>query len=102
MQISAEITEILGRLAFTLHEVQPMIPTYLHLILSALFPIYAASHASLCRPASAAKPKKRSNTHGEKDEEEEEEDVYYRMESLSMSDAVLFPILAGLTLTGLY
>ena len=99
MQISAEITEILDRLAFAFHDVQPMIPTYLHLILSALFPIYAASHASLCRPASAAKPKKRSHTHGEGDEEE---DVYYRMEGLSISDAVLFPVLAGLTLTGLY
>jgi len=100
MQISTEIAEILGRLAFAFHEAQPMIPTYLHLIVSALFPIYAASHASLCRPASAAKPRKRSHTHDERDEEEE--DSYYRMEGLSMSDAFLFPILAGLTLTGLY
>ena len=79
-----------------------MIPTYLHLILSALFPIYAASHASLCRPSSAEKPKKRSHTHVEGDGEEEEEEVYYRMEGLSMSDAILFPVLAGLTLTTLY
>ena len=83
--------------------ISDMVPTYLHLILSSLFPIYIASHASLSRPSSAAKPSRQAN--GEKsgdDEEEEEEEVYQKLEGLAPSDAIIFPIIAGLTLGGLY
>jgi minor histocompatibility antigen H13 len=74
--------------------------TYVHLVLSALFPIYIASHASLSRPASAAKPTKKKG--GATSGEDEEEEVYQRMEGLAPTDALLFPLFAGITLAGLY
>lgn len=70
-----------------------------HLIVSALFPIYIASHASLSRPSSAAKPTKRKDGASAAEEEEE---AYQRMEGLAPSDALLFPLFAGVTLAGLY
>jgi minor histocompatibility antigen H13 len=78
-----------------------MLPTYVHLLISALFPIYAGAHASLSRPASAAKPEKKdkSATGGE---DEDEEEKYQKMEGLSPSDALMFPLMAGTTLAGLY
>ncbi|KAI9657388.1 MAG: hypothetical protein M1821_003070 [Bathelium mastoideum] len=97
-------TELLGRVAFHLSEMQPFFPMYLHLILSALFPIFTGAHASLSRPSSAAKPPKRDknkeSTRQEDDGEEEEKQT--RMEGLSPSDAIMFPLLAGATLSGLY
>ena len=69
---------------------------YIHLILSALFPIYTGAHASLRRPPSAADPKTSEDT------DDDEISVESNVEGLSPSDAILFPILAGLTLTGLY
>lgn len=94
---------IAGRLAYEFTLMQPMIPTYLHLLVSALFPIYAGAHASLSRPSSAAKPKKRSSkkarTHDDLDDEEEDE---HKMEGMSASDAIVMPVFAGCTLAGLY
>jgi minor histocompatibility antigen H13 len=78
-----------------------MLPTYLHVILAALFPIYAASHASLSRPSSAAKRSKKTKDGNETDEEESD-DEYQRMEGLTPTDALLFPLMAGVTLGGLY
>lgn len=100
------VAEALGKLAFAFVKMQPLIPTYLHLVLSALFPIYAGSHASLSRPSSAAKPPARTKTirtkGDEEDDSDEDEDQIHRMEGLSPTDALMFPILAGCTLTGLY
>ncbi|KAK8193554.1 signal peptide peptidase-domain-containing protein [Phyllosticta capitalensis] len=99
------VYELLGKLAYAFTEVQPLIPTYAHLIVSALFPIYAGAHASLSRPSSAAKPAKSKKTtpdNEEEDSESEEEDQVQRMEGLSTSDALVFPLMAGVTLTGLY
>lgn len=105
MQLPPFITRSLGWAAFEFARLQPFIPTYLHLIASALFPIYTGAHASLSRPSSAAKKpkKKRRNEKGdgaESDDEDEEEPS--QMEGLSPGDAIVFPILAGTTLTGLY
>jgi minor histocompatibility antigen H13 len=94
------LAQLVGRLAFAFAEVQPFLPTYLHIILSAVFPIFAASHASLSRPASAAKSKKGDPATQEDDEEEEKDDS--RMEGLAPSDAIFFPLYAGLALTSLY
>lgn len=100
--------ELLGKLAYAFTEVQPLIPTYAHLIVSALFPIYAGAHASLSRPTSAAKshkPKKEVTIAVEEDEEDsepEEDDEVQKMEGLSPSDALIFPLMAGVTLAGLY
>ncbi|KAF2773692.1 hypothetical protein EJ03DRAFT_323647 [Teratosphaeria nubilosa] len=88
-------------------DARPFLPMYLHLILAALFPIYAGAHASLSRPSSAARPvkteKRSANDEGqdEEDEEDEEEDVQ-QMEGLSPQDAIVFPVTAGIVLAALY
>ncbi|KAF4549941.1 Signal peptide peptidase-like protein [Elsinoe fawcettii] len=79
----------------------------LHLIGSALLPIYTGSHASLSRPSSTSKPKRKKagDERGKgdtTDSEAEDEDLVTKMEGMSPSDAILFPLLAGCTLAGLY
>lgn len=98
------LAQMLGRAAYEFSNVQPMLPTYLHLIVAALFPIYTGAHASLSRPSSAAKPPKRERTDDddtdtEGDEDEEEQRI---MEGLSPTDAILMPLFAGSALAGLY
>lgn len=95
------LAELVGRVAYEFAQVQPLIPTYLHLIVSALLPIYAGAHASLSRPPSAAKPDREQQKRLQHDEDTAEEDVV-KMEGLSRSDAIIFPLLAGCTLAGLY
>jgi minor histocompatibility antigen H13 len=91
-----------GRLAFEAARIRPFIPTYTHLLASALFPIYIGAHASLSIPSSAAPPaKKKRGDHGDSDEEEPEI-VSENIEGLTPKDAILFPLLAGLTLSSLY
>lgn len=90
------IDGILSALAQT----RPLVPMYIHLIIAALFPIYAGAHASLSRPSSAAKPKNAGRLgRGEDDDQEE---TVHEMEGLSPSDAIVFPVTAGLVLAGLY
>lgn len=103
------IAEFLGQAIYQFTIIKPMLPTYGHLLVSALFPIYVGAHASLSRPSSAAKPPKKSRKKGgrETDEEDEDEDeeghgTIPKMESLEPSDALMFPLMAGLTLGGLY
>lgn len=91
------LTEILARIAPYISRVQPLLPTYLHVLISAAFSIYTGAHASLSIPSSAAKPPK--DEHGEDEQGEESEQ---EMEGLSPSDAIMFPVLAGSTLAGLY
>ena len=74
---------------------------YIHLIISALFPIYTGAHASLSRPSSAAKPDKKDKSKSDDDEDEDEEKVQ-KMESMSNTDAIVLPITAGVVLAGLY
>ncbi|KAF2227233.1 peptidase A22B, signal peptide peptidase, partial [Elsinoe ampelina] len=94
----------------------PYLPMSLHLVVSALIPIYTGSYASLSRPSSTVKPKKRTRKSkksrvqdglSDSDEEtsgsdDEENDIVTKMEGMSPSDAILFPLLAGCTLAGLY
>ncbi|ETN40214.1 uncharacterized protein HMPREF1541_04490 [Cyphellophora europaea CBS 101466] len=107
------VISFLGRVAYELQIVRPLVPTYLLLIASALFPIWIASHASLVRPTSAAPPPKskgrrsRSRTtakasDADSDSESEPEETSQKIENLTPSDALLFPLLAGGTLAGLY
>ena len=96
----------LGRALSEATRLRPFIPTYFHLLLSAIFPIYTGAHASLSRPSSAAKPeKKKRKVKLESDDEsdsENEDIVVQKMEGLSPSDAIMFPLMAGVTLTSLY
>lgn len=105
MSSTGPLAEAFGSIAFNLARIQPYIPTYTHLLLSALFPIFTGAHASLSRPSSAAKPeksKKKSGSDLEDDEDEDETENTQQMEGLSPSDAIIFPVLAGCTLAGLY
>jgi minor histocompatibility antigen H13 len=88
-------------MAYEFEIMKPLIPTYVNLIVSALVPIWFASFASLVRPKSAAKPKSKKKSTEDADTDEVEE-VSNKIESLSASDALLFPILAGVTLATLY
>jgi minor histocompatibility antigen H13 len=94
------VLQFIGKWGYTLYEERELIQMYIHLILSALFPIYIGAHASLRRPPSAAEPKK--SKAGDDESDDDEINVESTVEGLSPSDAILFPILAGLTLTGLY
>ena len=103
------VAELLGQAIYQFTVIKPMLPTYGHLLVSALFPIYTGAHASLSRPLSAAKPpkktkKKDGNETEEEDEDEDEEGSgpMPKMEGLEPSDALMFPLMAGLTLGGLY
>ncbi|KAI1114754.1 signal peptide peptidase-domain-containing protein [Nemania sp. NC0429] len=75
------------------------------IVFTALACIYISSHGALRRPPSAKLPKRGKNGEGEGEEEEEEEaeerDDQY-VQGLILSDAIMFPILAGTVLIGLY
>jgi minor histocompatibility antigen H13 len=99
------LAQMLGRAAYEFAQMQPMLPTYMHLIVSALFPIYAGAHASLSRPSTAAKPAKKKSKQKAGDDEtddEDEEEEQRVMEGLSPTDALLMPLFAGAALASLY
>jgi minor histocompatibility antigen H13 len=93
------LLQAVGHWGYKAYAERELLQMYIHLLLSALFPIYIGAHASLRRPPSAEEPKKPK---GEKLEDDDEIEVETPIEGLSPSDAILFPLLAGLTLTGLY
>ncbi|KAF1827932.1 uncharacterized protein K489DRAFT_310948 [Dissoconium aciculare CBS 342.82] len=81
----------------------PFLPMYIHLVLSALLPIVTGSLASLSRPSSAAKSVPRSRQEHNKDDDDDDEDEEpQKMEGLTPSDAIVFPLTAGAVLAGLY
>ncbi len=95
--------ELAGRIAFEAARLRPFLPTYLHLLASALFPIYVGAHASLSIPASAAPPtKKERQAHDDGFADDEPEVAAEKVEGLTPKDAILFPLLAGFTLSSLY
>jgi minor histocompatibility antigen H13 len=100
MENPSQVMEFLGRIAFEAARMRPLLPTYFHLLVSAVFPIYTGAHASLSRPSSAALPEKKTGAKTEGDEDDEV--VVQKMEGLSPSDAITFPLLAGTTLASLY
>ncbi|KAL2830203.1 signal peptide peptidase-domain-containing protein [Aspergillus cavernicola] len=101
------LAELLGQALYQFDLIKPLLSTYGHVILSALFPLYIGAHASLSRPGSAAKPTKNSdedagNESENEDDDEESGNDDQKMEGLAPSDAIVFPLTAGLTLGGLY
>ena len=68
------VASALGTAAYAFTKVQPLLPVYAHMILASLFPIYAAAHASLTRPSTAAKPPKKSRKERRRDDAAEDED----------------------------
>lgn len=97
----APLEELLQQVGFHYAKARPFFPTYIHVLLSALVCIYTGAHASLSIPKSAAKPSKKKKQ-ADDDEEDETSQTYQKMEGLSPSDAIMFPLLAGCTLAGLY
>lgn len=102
MTTVSPFAEFLGQVLYQFELIRPLLPTYGHLILSALFPIYTGAHASLSRPSSAAKPPKKPKDESGDEDEDEGKDNLQKMEGLEPSDALMFPLMAGLTLGGLY
>lgn len=94
--------DFMSRVAFYFEESKPMIPLYIHLIISALFPIVTGSFASLSRPSTAAKPSKKAKLEDHDEDAEDEEEQEQKMEGLSPRDAIVLPITAGAVLGGLY
>ena len=62
----------------------PYLIVHLHLLVSALVPIYAGAHASLSRPSSAAKGVKKGRKGDDEDEEDELGEQEQTMEGLGM------------------
>ena len=102
MDPQSHVTDLLAKASVHFSDARPLIPMYIHLILSAIFPIYTGAHASLSRPASAAKPTKRTKESIDSEDEDEDEEKIQKMEGLSNKDAIVLPITAGLVLAGLY
>lgn len=97
------LSEMANRLILEIIAMRSILPTYLHLIVSAVFPIYVASHASLSRPKSAPKPPKAKTTGDEPGAEDEDDDERVKqVEGFSPTDAIILPVTAGLVLSGLY
>lgn len=94
-----------------LPELSRFAPTYTHLIIAALLPIYTASHSSLRRPANtltlsearALLPKSSSDSSNyPSDDDEEELSSRPKAETLTAQDAMMFPVTAGVLLGTLY
>lgn len=87
--------------AYLLTKERALLLMYVHIIVAALFPIFTGSHASLRCPPSAKVSKKFKKLKIE--EEEDELDEYSPdIQGLKPSDAILFPVMAGIILGGLY
>lgn len=67
------------------------------LVASAMGIIFLGAHAALRRPPSAALPKPRAKDKRPRDEKDD-----HFAEGLTPSDAIVFPIMAGIVLVGLY
>lgn len=104
MEGDSPLLQLIGYYSSKLYDEADLIQMYGHLLLSALFPIYIGSHASLRRPPSAAKPTKKSKLtlDTNADEDDDETEIEQPVDGLTPTDAIIFPILAGFTLTGLY
>lgn len=93
----------------TKHAVTPSLTTWqllqsmdymaieVQMILSAILIIYVGAHASLRRPPSAAPPLKRKRKSDDDDDDKEK-----FAQGFAATDALLFPLLAGTVLMGLY
>lgn len=83
-----------------------LIPTYTHLLLTALLPIVAGAHASLGRPNNVRPPSmnnpSRRGKSADYGDEDDNDGGLIPVETLTPRDAMLFPITAGIMLGGLY
>ncbi|KAJ5110200.1 hypothetical protein N7532_002845 [Penicillium argentinense] len=105
VQDISPVAELLGHALYHYERMRPLLPTYGHLLVASLFPIWIGAHASLARPTSAAKPPKKKDG-GKEDDTADEDDEDHKnkpkLEGLEAKDALMFPLTAGITLCGLY
>lgn len=101
LDITGNLTllESLSQLPSTLWKHQDLFILEAKIVGAALGCIYLGAHASLRRPHSASPPKK--NKKGGASHKDEDEDDQF-VQGLVASDAIMFPILAGTVLIGLY
>ncbi|KAG9185786.1 minor histocompatibility antigen H13 [Alternaria panax] len=103
----------LGNAAYAFSKVQPLLPVYTHLILACLFPIYAAAHASLTRPSTAAKRTRQQvdktrhgasddDTDSDDDDDDDDDEDSLHTEAITNKDIILFPLFAGIALSTFY
>ncbi|TLS21961.1 uncharacterized protein PpBr36_09408 [Pyricularia pennisetigena] len=93
----------LPRLLETLAENKGLLLLQSRMVLTAIAIIYVGAHATIRRPPSAA-PRTSNKFAKDKDgknKKKKKEEAQF-VEGFQASDAILFPILAGLTLVGLY
>lgn len=95
------VLQLIGLVGYTIYSNLDLVVMYIHLIVAALFPIVIGAFASLGRPSSADKPSKKVDANGV-EIENENEPVEMAMETLGKTDALMFPIIAGVMLSGLY
>ena len=95
-----QLAYVLQQIGYHAVQIWPFVPSEIHLLLSAVLPIYAGAHASLTRPHSAAKPPKQRKELSDDTSDGKEHES--RMEALGPLDAVFLPVLASAALGGLY
>ncbi|KAH8200200.1 hypothetical protein TruAng_005648 [Truncatella angustata] len=92
------LIESLSQLPAALLKHQDLFIIEAKIVFSALACIWLGAHASLRRPPSASPPAKKKSTSGKRDDDNDDPFV----QGLVASDAIMFPILAGTVLVGLY
>ncbi len=106
MEGDSPVIQFIGRWSSEIYYEREMILMYLHLLFSALFPIYIGSHASLRCPPSAEDPGKKKSVASRLASDDDDDDLdeleQSAFEGMSPSDAILFPVFASITLGGLY
>jgi minor histocompatibility antigen H13 len=107
MEGDSPVLQFMGKWAYKVYQEREFILMYIHLLLSALFPIYVGCHATLRCPPSASDPttkKKAASTSSDNEDDDELDEVEAQsaVEGLTPSDAILFPVFASFTLGGLY
>lgn len=90
-----------GEWVHALAKERTLLLMYMHIIFAALFSIFTGSHASLRCPPSAKAPEK-TKKHKIGEDDDELDDITPDIQGLQPSDAILFPVMAGIILGGLY
>ncbi len=98
MSSNQTFSEKLAALPATLLEHRGLFLLEARIVFAALASIYIGSHAALRRPPSA-RPRKPKGARRDGDEDEDDDQF---VQGLMPSDAILFPIMAGVVLVGLY
>ncbi|RYP24129.1 hypothetical protein DL767_008659 [Monosporascus sp. MG133] len=98
MSTNQTFFEKLASLPTKLRDQQGLLYLEARIVFASLACIYIGSHAALRRPPSAKPKRDKGKAKGKQKDEEDDQFV----QGLMPSDAILFPIMAGVVLVGLY